>query len=70
MTAALVFVFTYVALSVGRVPGFRSDRLAAAIIGAVLLVALRVLSLGDAQASVDGGGGAMSEKRKRWLHLA
>lgn len=54
MTAAFVFVFTYVALSVGRVPGLRSDRLAACIIGAALLVALKVLSFAEAQAAVDG----------------
>ena len=54
MTAALIFLFTYVALSVGRVPGFRSDRFAASIIGAVLVVAFRVLTLAEAQAAVDG----------------
>ena len=54
MLAAVVFVFTYVAFSVGRIPGFRSDRVAAAIIGAVLLVALRVMSLTEAQAAIDG----------------
>ncbi|HEY1695396.1 MAG TPA: anion transporter [Polyangiaceae bacterium] len=54
MVAALVFVFTYVAFSVGRIPGLRSDRVAAAVIGAVLLVALGVLSVGEAQAAVDG----------------
>jgi Na+/H+ antiporter NhaD/arsenite permease-like protein len=53
LAAALVFIFTYVALSVGRVPGFRSDRLAASIIGAVAMVALGVVSLGEAQAAVD-----------------
>jgi Na+/H+ antiporter NhaD/arsenite permease-like protein len=54
LLAAIIFVFTYVAFSVGRVPGFRSDRVAAAIIGAVLLVALRVLTVTEAQGSVDG----------------
>lgn len=54
MLAAVVFVFTYVAFSVGRVPGFRSDRVAAAIIGAVLLVAFGTLSVHEAQAAVDG----------------
>jgi Na+/H+ antiporter NhaD/arsenite permease-like protein len=54
LVAALIFVFTYVAFSVGRVPGFRSDRVAAAIIGAVLLVALGVLSFTEAQSAVDG----------------
>jgi len=53
MIAAFILAFTYLALSVGRVPGLRSDRLAACIIGGVLTVALGVISLGDAQASVD-----------------
>ncbi|WP_394824405.1 anion transporter [Pendulispora albinea] len=53
--ALLIFVFTYVAFSVGRVPGLRSDRVAAAIIGGVLLVVLGVLTLPEAQAAVDGG---------------
>jgi Na+/H+ antiporter NhaD/arsenite permease-like protein len=53
LAAALVFIFTYVALSVGRVPGFRSDRLAASIIGAVAMVALGVVTLGEAQAAAD-----------------
>ncbi|MFO0759145.1 MAG: anion transporter [Byssovorax sp.] len=55
MVAAIVFAFTYIAFSVGRVPGMRSDRLAAAIIGSAALVALRVLTVGEAQAAVDGG---------------
>jgi Na+/H+ antiporter NhaD/arsenite permease-like protein len=54
LLAAIIFVFTYVAFSVGRIPGFRSDRVAAAIIGAVLLVALGVLSVTEAQGAVDG----------------
>jgi Na+/H+ antiporter NhaD/arsenite permease-like protein len=54
VVAASIFVFTYVAFSVGRVPGLRSDRMAAAIIGAVLLVALRVLTIDEAQRAVDG----------------
>jgi Na+/H+ antiporter NhaD/arsenite permease-like protein len=51
---ALIFAFTYIAFSIGRVPGLRSDRMAAAVIGAVLLVALGSLSMSEAQASVDG----------------
>lgn len=54
MIAALIFVLTYVALSIGRIPGLRSDRLAASVIGAVLVVVLRVLTLEQAQAAVDG----------------
>ncbi|HEY6461620.1 MAG TPA: SLC13 family permease [Polyangiaceae bacterium] len=54
MLAALVFLFTYVAFSIGRVPGLRSDRVAAAVVGAALLVAAGVLSVHEAQAAVDG----------------
>ena len=46
-------MFAYVALSIGRVPGLRSDRLAACIVAAVLTVALRVITLTEAQASID-----------------
>ena len=53
MIAALLLAFAYVALSVGRVPGLRSDRLAACIVAAVLAVSLRVITLREAQASVD-----------------
>ena len=54
MLTAVIFAFTYIAFSIGRVPGFRSDRVAAAIIGAVLLVALGILSVDEAQRAVDG----------------
>ena len=55
IAATVIFIFTYVAFSIGRVPGLRSDRMAAAVVGAVLLVALHVLSLEEAQHSIDGG---------------
>ncbi|MFO0551217.1 MAG: anion transporter [Polyangiaceae bacterium] len=55
MVAELVFVFTYIAFSAGRIPYLRSDRLAAAIIGSVVLVAAGTLSIGEAQAAVDAG---------------
>ena len=48
------FLFTYIAFSIGRVPGLRSDRVAAAIIGGVILIAAGVLSVPEAQAAVDG----------------
>jgi len=54
VAAALIFAFTYVAFSLGRVPGLRSDRVAAAIVGAVSLIALGLLSTSEAQAAVDG----------------
>ncbi len=54
MAAALIFAFTYVAFSLGRVPGLRSDRVAASIVGAVSLIALGILSMTEAQAAIDG----------------
>jgi Na+/H+ antiporter NhaD/arsenite permease-like protein len=55
MTAALIFALTYVALAFGRVPGLRSDRVAAVIVGAALMIAFRVLSFEQAEHAVDGG---------------
>lgn len=54
MVAAALFVFSYVAFSVGRVPGTRSDRLAAAIIGGALMIAVGGLSFEEAQRAIDG----------------
>lgn len=54
MPALVVFAFSYIALSIGRVPGLRTDRLAAAIIGATLMVAVGGLRLSAAQAAIDG----------------
>jgi Na+/H+ antiporter NhaD/arsenite permease-like protein len=55
MTAIVVFALTYVALALGRIPGLRSDRVAAVIVGGALMVAFRVMSFADAQRAVDGG---------------
>jgi Na+/H+ antiporter NhaD/arsenite permease-like protein len=55
MTAALVvFALTYVAIAAGRVPFLSLDRPAAALLGAVLMVALGVLSPAQAGAAVNG----------------
>jgi len=54
LAAALIFAFTYVAFSLGRVPGLRSDRVAAAVVGGALVVATGVLTVTQAQASIDG----------------
>lgn len=48
-------MFSYVAFSIGRVPGLRSDRLAAALIGGALMVTVGGLSLEKAQLAIDGG---------------
>jgi Na+/H+ antiporter NhaD/arsenite permease-like protein len=54
MTAIILFALTYVAFSFGHLPGLRSDRMGAAVIGAALVVAFGVLPFHDAQASIDG----------------
>ena len=55
MSAALIFGLTYVALAFGRVPGLRSDRVAAVVVGAALMISFRVLSFEQAERAVDGG---------------
>lgn len=55
MTAIVVFALTYVALALGRIPGLRSDRVAAVVVGGALMVAFQVMSFADAQHAVDGG---------------
>ncbi|HVW27791.1 MAG TPA: anion transporter [Polyangiaceae bacterium] len=54
MAAALIFASTYVALAIGRIPGLRSDRVAAVVVGAALMIAFHVLSFDQAQRAVDG----------------
>jgi Na+/H+ antiporter NhaD/arsenite permease-like protein len=55
MTPALVvFALTYVAIAAGRVPFLSLDRPAAALLGAVLMVAVGVLRPADAGAAVNG----------------
>jgi Na+/H+ antiporter NhaD/arsenite permease-like protein len=54
MIAALViFLGTYLVLTIGRLPGFRIDRTGAAIIGASLMIAFRVLTMDEAIRSVN-----------------
>jgi Na+/H+ antiporter NhaD/arsenite permease-like protein len=55
MAAALIFGLTYVALAFGRIPGLRSDRVAAVVVGAALMICFRVLSFEGAERAVDGG---------------
>ncbi len=49
-----ILVFSYVAFSIGRVPWFRTDRLAASFIGGALMVTVGGLSMEKAQLAVDG----------------
>jgi Na+/H+ antiporter NhaD/arsenite permease-like protein len=53
VAAALVFAGTYLVLAFGRIPFLRIDRTGAAIVGAVLMVALRIVSLDEAYRAID-----------------
>ena len=48
-----IFGLTYLALAVGKVPGLRIDRAGIALVGAAVMLACGVLSLGDAARAVD-----------------
>lgn len=55
MTAALVvFILTYLVIAAGRVPWLSVDRPAAALLGAVMMVATGVLQPAEAGAAVNG----------------
>lgn len=54
LTAVAVFGLTYVAVAAGRFPGLSVDRPAAALLGAVLMVATGVLGPADAGRAVNG----------------
>jgi Na+/H+ antiporter NhaD/arsenite permease-like protein len=53
VVAVAAFLWTYVGLTLGRVPGFRIDRTGIAIIGAVAMVATGVIPWNAAVAAVD-----------------
>jgi Na+/H+ antiporter NhaD/arsenite permease-like protein len=55
ITAAVVFVLTYVVVALGRVPGLRLDRTGAAVVGAAFMVALHVVTPDEAFRMVDMG---------------
>ncbi|HUL60737.1 MAG TPA: SLC13 family permease [Anaeromyxobacteraceae bacterium] len=54
LAAVAVFVLAYVAVAAGRFPGLSVDRPAAALLGAVLMVAVGVLSPAEAGGAVNG----------------
>jgi Na+/H+ antiporter NhaD/arsenite permease-like protein len=54
LPALAIFGVTYVAVAGGRLPGLSVDRPAAALLGAVLMVAAGVLTPAEAAAAVDG----------------
>ena len=55
LTAALVFVPTYVVVAIGRVPGLTLDRTGAAVVGASFMIALGVVTPQQAYGFVDLG---------------
>ena len=55
VAAAAIFVTSYLALAIGKVPGLSIDRAGVALVGACLMVASGVVSLDDAYQAVDLG---------------
>lgn len=53
LASYLIFFGSYLVFAIGKFPGMKIDRPGAAIIGAVLMVAFRILSAHDAVASID-----------------
>src|SRR4051794_21134925 len=53
LAASLVFFGSYVVFALGKFPGLKIDRPGAAIIGAVLMVAFRIVDAPHALASID-----------------
>jgi Na+/H+ antiporter NhaD/arsenite permease-like protein len=50
---ATIFILTYIALALGRIPGLRIDRAGIALVGAAAMLACGVLSMRDAAKAVD-----------------
>jgi Na+/H+ antiporter NhaD/arsenite permease-like protein len=55
LAAAGIFVASYLALAIGKVPGLSIDRAGVALVGACLMVASGVMSLDDAWRAIDPG---------------
>jgi Na+/H+ antiporter NhaD/arsenite permease-like protein len=53
IAAAVIFVASYAALAVGKIPGLSIDRAGVALVGAALMVAAGVLSPEDAYRAID-----------------
>jgi Na+/H+ antiporter NhaD/arsenite permease-like protein len=54
IAAGLIFAGTYLVLAIGKLPGFRLDRVGAALLGASLVVACGVLTPAEAFRAIDG----------------
>jgi Na+/H+ antiporter NhaD/arsenite permease-like protein len=53
IAAYLIFASSYVVFAIGKFPGMKIDRPGAAVIGAVLMVAFRIVGAREALASID-----------------
>ena len=53
ITALIIFIITYILIGLRQIPHLHIDRPAGALVGAVLMVALGVLSLGQAFSAID-----------------
>src|SRR5271163_1994258 len=53
VAAGVIFVGSYLALAIGRIPGLSIDRAGIALVGAGLMVASGALSLEDAYKAID-----------------
>ena len=53
LTAAIIFVATYIVVALGYFPGLRLDRTGAAVVGAAFMVAFHVITPERAFASID-----------------
>ncbi|WP_241911867.1 anion transporter [Telmatospirillum siberiense] len=53
VAACIIFVGSYLALAIGRIPGFSIDRAGIALVGAGLMIASGALSLEEAYKAVD-----------------
>jgi Na+/H+ antiporter NhaD/arsenite permease-like protein len=52
-SVSTIFILTYVALALGRIPGLRIDRAGIALVGAAAMLACGMLSMHDAAKAVD-----------------
>jgi Na+/H+ antiporter NhaD/arsenite permease-like protein len=55
LAAVAIFIASYLALAIGKVPGLSIDRAGVALVGACLMVASGVMTLDDAYQAVDMG---------------
>ena len=53
IATAIIFILTYIGVSLGRIPGFRLDRAGIALTGAALVMAIGAISPEEAYQSIN-----------------